>query len=61
MLETFKIFFKTKNIIEKTPLCEESPCENDGNCIDLPKFEYECECKEFFAGVNCTEGKHRSL
>jgi len=40
---------------EKTPLCEESPCENDGNCIDLPKFEYECECKEFFTGVNCTE------
>ena len=46
---------------EKTPLCEESPCENDGSCTDLPMFEYECKCKEFYSGVNCTEGKQINM
>jgi len=33
--------------------CMSNPCMNNGFCIDLPKFEFKCQCSKGFMGDMC--------
>jgi hypothetical protein len=33
--------------------CMSNPCMNKGICIDLPKFEFKCQCQSGFMGDMC--------
>lgn len=35
--------------------CSHLPCQNGGNCTDLPGFKYQCSCTEGFFGEDCSE------
>lgn len=36
--------------------CENSPCLNNGNCINQ-MYNYTCNCPMLFTGRNCETGK----
>jgi len=37
-----------------TPLgCQSNPCLNNGKCVDLPFFQFRCECPTGFSGPSC--------
>jgi hypothetical protein len=31
----------------------QNPCLNEGTCVDLPMFQYKCECATGFMGKHC--------
>jgi len=33
--------------------CLSNPCMNNGQCVDMPNFQYKCECRQGFAGRFC--------
>jgi len=39
--------------IEKTGVCLNYPCKNDGECLDLGGNNFECKCKTGFEGALC--------
>ena len=40
-------------LLLKTEGCMSNPCMNKGICIDLPKFEFKCQCQSGFMGDMC--------
>lgn len=40
---------------ERDP-CESNPCINGGNCTTIDSLNFQCECIDGFAGVNCGTG-----
>ena len=36
--------------------CSYTPCQNGGNCTDLPSGDYECSCGAGINGTNCEIG-----
>jgi hypothetical protein len=41
--------------MKKTGVCQQYPCKNDGECLDLGSNNFECKCKEGFTGALCEE------
>jgi len=39
--------------LEKTGVCRNFPCRNDGTCVDLGSNSFRCECKEGYIGDMC--------
>lgn len=37
--------------------CEISPCLNGGTCIDEPRGQYQCICRNAYHGRHCGEGE----
>ena len=35
--------------------CSSNPCLNGGKCVDLPFFQYKCECQVGFSGQLCEQ------
>jgi len=33
--------------------CQSNPCLNNGKCVDLPFFQFKCECPTGFSGPSC--------
>lgn len=40
------------NQLQYSP-CVTAPCLHGGRCVDLPNFEYKCECLAGFSGEKC--------
>lgn len=39
--------------IERPLGCASNPCMNNAKCVDLPFFQFRCECPTGFAGIAC--------
>jgi hypothetical protein len=54
-MKKFEYFCKIVWNLHLVQPCDETPCKNDGECENVDKETFKCNCTEAWTGKTCEE------